>query len=407
MTVLVILLVLLGLLVAWIVRAAGWRFALKRLAGAALIVLIVTFATTLLLRSVGVDAEQKRALEELGLPASSQPCVSALGTGADVPSVLECVEERGLDESVFVQYGRWAGDVLTGDLGYAFYKNREPLSDLIQQRAPRTIWLFLYSQLIALAIAIPLGVWSAYQAGKRPRKVPRWILPSAVVALLAVALALGWSLALVIVVVVALPWLVYIAFRGGPVADRTVNAGAFVLLAIPVFVLAETLRYAFAVQNDWYQLEGYRPWGDGVGSHLGSVWLPALVLGLAATPLYLRLLRADMVENLQQDYVSVAKAKGMSDSHILVRHVLRPSTLTLLTVAGLSIGLLINGAIVVEFIFDLDGLGSYLLDAVGRREFFAVQTLVALVVIIFVIANTVVDVLYTSVDPRVSVEEER
>ena len=88
-------------------------------------------------------------------------------------------------------------------------------------------------------------------------------------------------------------------------------------------------------------------------------------------------------------------------------HVLRPSTLTLLTVAGLSVGLLINGAIVVEFIYDLDGMGSYLLDAVARREFFAVQTLVALVAVIFVVANTVVDVLHTQVDPRVTVEEDR
>ena len=407
MTVFVVILALLAGLTIWVVRVAGWRFALKRLAGAALILLIVTFGTTLLLRSVGVDAEQKAALEELGLPASSQPCVSALGTGADVPSVLECVEDRGLDESVFVQYARWAGDVLTGDLGYAFYKNREPLSDLIQQRAPRTLWLFLYSQLIALAIAVPLGIWSAYQSGRRPRRIPWWVYPATAIALLAVTLALGWSIVMVVIVAVVVPWILYIMFRGGPVADRTVNAGAFILLAIPVFVLAETLRFAFAIDNDWYQLEGYKPWGEGVGSHLGSVWLPALVLGLAATPIYLRLLRADMVENLQQDYVAVAKAKGMSDRHILVRHVLRPSTLTLLTVAGLSIGLLINGAIVVEFIFDLDGLGSYLLDAVGRREFFAVQTLVALVAIIFVVANTVVDVLYTSVDPRVSVEEER
>jgi peptide/nickel transport system permease protein len=407
MTVLAVIVVLLVLLTVWIVRVAGWRFAVKRLAGAALIVLIVTFGTTVLLRSVGVDEEQKRALEELGLPAASQPCVSALGTGADVESVRECVDERGLDDSVFVQYASWAGDVLTGDLGYAFYKNREPLSELIEQRAPRTLWLFLYSQLIALAIAIPLGVWSAYQAGKRPRQVPRWVLPAVVLALVGLAVVAGWSLGLVLVVAVGIPLLIYIAFRGGPPADHTVNTGAFILLAIPVFILAETLRYAFAVENDLYQLKGYRPWSDGVTAHLGSVWLPALVLGLAATPLYLRLLRADMVENLQQDYVSVAKAKGLSDSHILFRHVLRPSTLTLLTVAGLSIALIINGAIVVEFIFDMDGLGSYLLDAVARREFFAVQTLVALVAVVFVIANTIVDVLYTTVDPRVSMDDDR
>ena len=138
-----------------------------------------------------------------------------------------------------------------------------------------------------------------------------------------------------------------------------------------------------------------------MGAHLKSIWLPAVVLGLAATPVYLRLLRADMLQNLQQDFVAVAKAKGMSNTHILLRHVLRPSTVTLLTVAGLNIAQLVNGAIVVEFIFDFDGMGSYLLEAVARREFFAVQTLVALVAVVFVITNTVVDMLYTVVDPRV------
>jgi len=122
---------------------------------------------------------------------------------------------------------------------------------------------------------------------------------------------------------------------------------------------------------------------------------------------YLRLLRADMMQNLQQDYVAVAKAKGMSNTHILFRHVLRPSTVTLLTVAGLNIAQLVNGAIVVEFIFDFDGMGGYLIEAVYRREFFAVQTLVALVAIVFVLANTIVDMLYTMVDPRVRAEVAR
>ena len=130
------------------------------------------------------------------------------------------------------------------------------------------------------------------------------------------------------------------------------------------------------------------------------------MLGLAATPVYLRLLRADMIQNLQQDYVSVAKAKGMSNTHILVRHVLRPSTVTLMTVLGLNIAQLVNGAIVVEFIFDFDGMGSYLIEAVARREFFAVQTIVALVAALFVLTNTVIDVLYTVVDPRVKATAE-
>lgn len=400
----IILFLVVAALAAWIVRVAGWRFALQRLGGALLVLVIVTFATSFLLRQATLDETQTTALEELGLPATAQPCVSALGTGATPEAVLRCVDERGLDKNVFAQYGQWAGDVLSGDLGYAFYKNREPLTTTLEQRMPRTAWLFLYSQVIALALAVPLGIWSAYQASKGGRAIPKWALPALVVGMLAVAVVLGWGLAAILLIAIATPVVVFNMFKGGRAGDATVNTIAFVLLSVPVFVLGESLRFVFAIQLGWYRLTGYSGWGAGVGAHLKSVWLPAVVLGLAATPVYLRLLRADMIQNLQQDFVSVAKAKGMSNTHILFRHVLRPSTVTLLTVAGLNIAQLVNGAIVVEFIFDYDGMGSYLIEAVYRREFFAIQTIVALVAILFVLANTIVDMLYTVVDPRVRAE---
>jgi peptide/nickel transport system permease protein len=403
MIVLLLFLAAIAALVVWIVRTGGWRFALQRLGSALLILLLVTFLTSFLLRFVGVEAEQKEVLRELGLSENAQPCVSALGTGATVEAVTACVEDRGLDKNVFSQYVSWSGDLIRGDLGPASYKSgdADPLSDTIKQRMPRTAWLFLYSQIIALAIAVPLGIWSAYQAGRKPKPIPTWAYPAAVVALLAISFVAGWTIAAAILVGVLVPTAVYHGLRGGPGGDTSVNLFAFVLLSIPAFVLGESLRYVFAVQREWYQLTGYEPWGAGVGAHLKSIWLPALVLGLAATPVYLRLLRADMLQNLQQDFVAVAKAKGMSNTHILLRHVLRPSTVTLLTVAGLNIAQLVNGAIVIEFIFDFDGMGGYLLDAVAGREFFQVQTLVALVAVVFVLANTLVDLLYSVVDPRV------
>lgn len=400
----IFLLLVVAALAAWIVRVAGWRFAAQRLGGALLVVVIVTFATSFLLRQASIDEQQTRALEQLGLPATAQPCVAALGTGANEEAVLQCVDERGLDKNVFAQYGQWAGDVLSGDLGYAFYKNREPLTRTLEQRMPRTAWLFLYSQLIALALAIPLGIWAAYQAGRGGRALPRWLLPLGLVGMLALAIGVGWGLAGILLLAIATPIVVYNFFKGGRSGDTTVNTLAFVLLSVPVFVLGESLRFVFAIEQGWYRLTGYAPWSDGAGAHLKSVWLPAVVLGLAATPVYMRLLRADMIQNLQQDFVSVAKAKGMSNTHILFRHVLRPSTVTLLTVAGLNIAQLVNGAIVVEFIFDFDGMGSYLIEAVYRKEFFAIQTIVALVAILFVLANTIVDMLYTVVDPRVRAE---
>ena len=173
------------------------------------------------------------------------------------------------------------------------------------------------------------------------------------------------------------------------------------LLSVPAFVGGAVLRFIFSVKLDWYSLGGFVGPTESITGHLQSIWLPALVLGLVISPVYLRLLRSDMIQNLQQDYVLVAKAKGLPPRRILLRHVLRPSTLTLLTVAGLNVAQLVNGAIVLEYLFDLDGMGSLLIEKLQQREFIVVQTLVALVAVLFVVVNLVVDLLYGAVDPRV------
>ncbi|MEM1332346.1 MAG: ABC transporter permease, partial [Actinomycetota bacterium] len=354
------------------------------------------------------DESTRQALEELGVSPNAQPCVTALGTGASPEAVNACVDERGLDDDPFTQYFSWASDVVTGDFGPAFYKTGEPLTGVMEQRLPRTAWLFLYSQIFALVLSVPLGIWSAYQAGRPGRKqLPIWGLPVVMGGLLLLSIFGGWLITTTFVIAILLPAIIFHLFRGGGAADTSVNFTAFALLSIPVFVLGETLRYAFAIERDIYELTGYQPWSEGFGAHFGSIWLPTVVLGLAATPVYLRLLRADMIQNLQQDFVSVAKAKGMSNTHILLRHVLRPSTVTLITVLGLNIAQLVNGAIVVEFIYDFDGMGSFLIEAFARREFFAVQTIVALVAVLFILTNTVIDVLYTAVDPRVKADDDR
>ena len=403
----IILLVAFLVLLGWVVYAAGPKFALKRFGGALLVLVLVTFGVSAMLKLASAEESTKQALEELGVSRNAEPCVSALGIGASVDEVNKCVEDRGLDQNVFAQYGTWAKQiVIDRDLGFAFYKNQEKLSDTMRQRLPRTAWLFLYSQLTALILAVPLGIWSAYQANRGGRGLPKWLLPAGVGLLLLIGFIGGFRLTTLFAMVVAAV-AIYSIFVGGKLADNNTNFLAFALLSIPVFVVGETLRYAFAIERDIYQLTGYEPWSNGAAAHFKSIWLPALVLGLAATPVYLRLLRADMIQNLQQDFVSVAKAKGMSNTHILLRHVLRPSTLTLITVLGLNIAQLVNGAIVVEFIYDLDGMGSYLIAAFSRREFFAVQTIVALVAALFILTNTVIDVLYTAVDPRVKADADK
>ncbi|MAT06416.1 MAG: hypothetical protein CL424_15365 [Acidimicrobiaceae bacterium] len=387
--ILVVLILILGALFVLLGVRNSWRYALQRIGGAVLVLILVTFGTTVLIRQV-----------------PGEPCEIALGTAATPEAVAECVDDQGLDEGVVAQYLTWSQQVLIeGDLGYAFYKNQEPLSETIQQRLPRTVILFFYSQLIALAIAVPLGIWAAYQAGRPSKGIPIWILPIIVGGIYIYGeFITDWLFTSVLTLAFLLPILIFNLFRGGRGGDTTVNFLAFGLLSLPVFVLGVILRYAFAEERNWFSLAGYVPITDNVIEHLKSIWVPALVLGLAAAPVYLRLLRADMIQNLQQDFVSVAKAKGMSNTHILLRHVLRPSTVTLMTVLGLNIAQLVNGALVVEYIFDFDGMGSYLIEAIYRQEFFAVQTLVALVAIIFVVTNMVIDVFYSVVDPRVRAE---
>ena len=286
--ILVVLILILGALFVLLGVRNSWRYALQRIGGAVLVLILVTFGTTVLIRQV-----------------PGEPCEIALGTAATPEAVAECVDDQGLDEGVVAQYLTWSQQVLIeGDLGYAFYKNQEPLSETIQQRLPRTVMLFFYSQLIALAIAVPLGIWAAYQAGRPSKGIPIWILPIIVGGIYIYGeFITDWLFTSVLTLAFLLPILIFNLFRGGRGGDTTVNFLAFGLLSLPVFVLGVILRYAFAEERNWFSLAGYVPITDNVIEHLKSIWVPALVLGLAAAPVYLRLLRADMIQNLQQEYL--------------------------------------------------------------------------------------------------------
>jgi peptide/nickel transport system permease protein len=146
---------------------------------------------------------------------------------------------------------------------------------------------------------------------------------------------------------------------------------------------------------------GYAPWGDGIWEHLRTLIIPVVSLAAGQLAVYQRLLRGDLLATLQQDFIAVAKAKGLKPRRILWRHALRPSSLTLLTVAGLQTGALIGGAIVVEVIFGIPGMGSLIQYAVTTRQYAELQSEVAVVAIVFVLVNFLVDYLYTVLDPRI------
>jgi peptide/nickel transport system permease protein len=261
-------------------------------------------------------------------------------------------EDLGLDDPVYVQYGRWISDFVTGDLGgYYSITGERPVMDRVSDSLPVSLQLMVYAQVLALIVAIPAGVITAYRAGTR--------------------------------------------------ADRTANATAFGMLAVPNFALALVLAYYVGVQAEWLPVSGYVAPEEDLVEHIRRMALPTISLAVAQIAVYMRLLRSDMIATLQEDFITMAKSKGISPRRVLWRHALRPSSLTLLTVAGLNVGTLIGGVVVVEVIFSLPGMGLLLYEAINARQYIALQSLVAIVAVGYVVINFLVDVLYAVLDPRI------
>ena len=262
-------------------------------------------------------------------------------------------EELGLDESLPQRYVEWLGNFLTGDMGN-YYRGPQvidPVSDNVWSGFGVSMQLMIYVQVLTLAIAIPLGIFSAY--------------------------------------------------RASGVFDKAANTGAFAFISIPNFVLAFVLTYWLGVKLGWFPVSGYVPFGDDPKEHFNHMFLPAVTLAAGQIAVYTRLLRSDMISTLQEDFILMAKSKGISNARILWRHALRPSSLTLLTVAGLNVGTLIGGAVIIERIYGLPGLGKQIFDAIGARQYIAVQSIVAIIAIAYVLINFFVDILYTVLDPRI------
>lgn len=269
----------------------------------------------------------------------------------DNPEAVAAVRaDLHLDDPLPVRYGAWLGDALTGDLGRS-YVTRQDVTDAIRERLPVTLEIMALSMVLALAISIPLGMATAY--------------------------------------------------RAGGLLDRSVTGATFGMLAIPSFMMALLLIYLFAVELDWFPATGWTYLTDDPVENLRSAFMPALSLALVNVAIFTRLLRTDMIATLQDDHVLLARSKGLPTWRILTRHALRPSSFSLLTVSGLAIGNLLGGAVIVEQLFALPGMGRLLFDAIFRRDLMVVQGVVLVITVGFVIANGVVDVLYSVLDPRI------
>ena len=287
------------------------------------------------------------------LPGDVAETIAGIGTDnavMDETVVQDIREDLGLDRPVVVRYLSWLGYAVRGELGKS-YQTGQSVSEAIALRLPVTIQLLLMAQILAILLAIPAGIFSAYRAGKLP--------------------------------------------------DRVITTLAFSFLAAPSFIVAISLAFIFAVLLNWFPATGYVPFSEDFIGNIKSFTLPALALALIEWPILCRVLRNDLISTLQEDFISLAKAKGLRPFHILFRHALRPSSFTLITIVGIQLGNLISGAVIVDSIFARPGLGSLLVASIHSREILMVQGIVALMAVAYVVINLVVDILYGALDPRI------
>jgi peptide/nickel transport system permease protein len=192
------------------------------------------------------------------------------------------------------------------------------------------------------------------------------------------------------------------AYRVGTRFDRLAALGTFAVISIPTFLFALLLVLFFAINLHVFPLGLWaRPSDRGWLTNLRYAFLPALALAVPEGAIYSRVLRSDMISTLQEDYILAARAKGMPTWHILAREALRPSSFSLITLIGLSVGRLLGGTIIVEQVFSLPGLGSVIVNAVNEHDYPLVQGGILLIAVVYVLVNLLVDVLYTYLDPRI------
>ncbi|MBW7960950.1 ABC transporter permease [Bradyrhizobium sp. BR 10261] len=273
-----------------------------------------------------------------------------LGDQATPEKVAALRHDMGLDQPLWWRYLSWLGHVLQGDLGRSF-RTGQTVLQAVSERIPVSLELMLMAELIGLLIGVPVAIACAARAGG--------------------------------------------AF------DRFMTGSAFAMLSMPSFLVAILLIYLFAVELHWLPATGYVPFTEDPLANLRFFVLPALTLALAEWPGIMRVLRSDMIATLQEDYIALAKAKGLKPSRILFVHALKPSSLTLVTVTGINIGRLLGGTLIVESIFALPGIGRLLVGAIYTRDLVILQGVVLLVACGFVIVNFIVDMLYAVLDPRI------
>jgi peptide/nickel transport system permease protein len=284
--------------------------------------------------------------------APGDPAAVIAGNSATNAEIEQIRQSLGLDRSLPVQYGIWLGKAVQGDLGYSYFLNK-PVSELIAQRLEPTASLALGTLALAVLLAVPLGTLAAWRMG-------------------------GW-------------------------VDRLLSLISVAGFSVPVFVTGYVLIYLFAIRVDWLPVQGYESWSGpgGVLAWAKHLILPWLALAIIYVALIARITRASVSEALTEDFIRTARAKGLSESLVLMRHALRNAAVPIVTVIGIGVALLIGGVVVTETVFAIPGLGSLTVDVVLNRDFPVIQGLVLFFAISYVVINLLVDLSYLFLDPRI------
>lgn len=278
------------------------------------------------------------------------PAAVMLGSDATPQDIADLRAKMGLDAPLLVQYGQFVMGIFQGNLGQSIFLN-QPVTTALAERAEPTFFLTLFAILIAVSIALPVGIFSAV--------------------------------------------------KRGTFFDQAVVALTMVAASVPSFWLGLILIQVFAVSYGWFPASGFGGPDAGFLVRLQHLVLPAVALGIVNSALITRFTRAAMLDVLGDDYVRTARAKGASERRVILKHAFKNALVPIITVIGLSIAMLISGAVVTETVFGLPGIGNLVVSAVLRRDYPVIQGTLLVVAAIYVLINFIVDLLYIVVDPRV------
>lgn len=281
------------------------------------------------------------------------PASVILGMEATEEQIEELNEQMGFNLPVYNQYFTWIKGIFQGDLGRSYFMD-EPVTQAIFSHLAPTLSLAILAEIVALILAIPIGIYAAY--------------------------------------------------RRGSLADHSLMVVSLLGMAVPSFLLSLLLMLFVGVKLNWLPIAGYQPLSLGIWEHFRYLILPAISLGAIQAALVARMTRSSMLEVLNMNYIKTARSKGAKERKVIVKHALRNAFLPILTVIGQSFGTLVTGAVVVETIFNIPGLGQLIINSIERRDFAVIQGVVLFVTFIYVMINLIVDLLYGIIDPRVRLE---